>query len=796
MLLERVEKRRTLPRVKRHPDPGVHNNKPSATHGERRRRRTARARFSIPLHYPCNAPAMPQMKHILLVCWILLGFNIGISQAVAKPSTGEDDLHSRVPPPLTATDFDKVLEEGFHVVEFFSPYCPHCTQLFPTWVEFYEYNQNMNGKNSKDKSNSFQIHQVDCVASGDLCEREGIQFYPMIRFYGAGSKLLGSMTTNPKDLDTMNEFANEQIIVWSESEDDDDMDASALIPGTPLYNQNKMIKAGELLKIIEGENTVPKLISFWPTSESELNNQNFQNDYNQNKIFSYYPNLHPFRNLWNLSMKKLKNFINEDKLEFNFFNCKSNPEICETLGFKSLTESRISPNLSPQVILYLPKTTGGNAISYKLKINEFHNLNTAVKSLTHWTQRTLINSELEDMKFQDIQDFIGSSTKLSRKGSIGEITDYSKVAFVQVNDPESEVPEDDAILSRLIQPIADLKSDVYLFRTTDKDAVMKFLRDQEEQMANKYIHLGVQDTAMNFDEKMFLSRTHTTFPMMICIKSGSLYSPVFTSFMSKHIRDYNKVLTFIKRNYMPTINHLTIDSKDQIFSPTLNERINSRTEKVLITLTDFQPKQYFDVEFFMSFVFHKFTFLNNRDKFNRIDEKRSMKYDKVGELRANKADSDDIIDALREKVDISYTTTDNQLYPVYLDTKKLPEIISAMKWSKLDSSRYTTGDVILIDRFNGRYWDEDDSGHKLTIEDPQQTVGLLEKVSYKKLKGKSLKHLSLFAKVPLYSFIAILIFMTYRAVRVYLQKRTVYIEKMKGLGILGVCPELEESKFD
>ena len=737
------------------------------------------------------------MNDILLVCWLLLGFNVGISQAVAKPSIDDDDdLHSRVPPPLTSSDFDKVLQEGFHVVEFFSPYCPHCTQLFPSWVEFYEDNQNINGKDNKDKSNSFQIHQVDCVASGDLCEREGIQYYPIIRFYGAGSKLLGSMTSTQRDVDTMNEFANEQIIVWSESEDDDDSGASKLITGIPLYNQNKMIKINELLKIIEGENKVPKLISFWPTTENELNDQTFQNDYNQNKIFSYYPNLHPFRNLWNLSMRKLKKFVDEDKLEFNYFNCKSNPEICETLGFKSLTASRIDPNLLPQVVLYLPKTTGGNAISYNLKINDFRNLNTAVKSLTHWTQRTLINSELEDMKFQDIQSFIGSSTKLNGKGSISDITDYSKVAFIQVNDPESAVPEDDALLSRLIQPVADLTSDVYLFKTTDKDTVMKFLKNQEEQMANRYIHSGTEDAELKFDEKMFLSRTHTTFPMMICIKSGSLYSPVFTSFMSKHIRDYNKVLTFIKRNQMPTINHLTINSKSQIFPPTLDETINSKTEKVLITLTDFQPKQYFDVEFFMSYVFHKFTFINNKDKFNRINEKRSNKYDKVGKLRAEKADSDDIIDALREKVDISYTTTDNQLYPVYVDTKKLSKIVSAMKWSKLDPSRYTTGDVILVDRFNGQYWDEDDSGHKLTIEDPSQTVSLLEKVSYKKLKGKSLKHISLFAQIPLYSFIAILIFMVYRAVKMYLLKRTIYIEKMKGLGILGVCPELEESKFD
>lgn len=740
---------------------------------------------------------MLQIIDLLLAFWVLVACNRGVLGAVAKPSTDNEDLHSRVPPPMTSSDFDNILKEGFHVVEFFSPYCPHCTHLFPTWVEFYEYNMNQHKKDedSKDKSPSFQIHQVDCVASGDLCEREGIQYYPVIRFYGSGSKLLGSMTNPQRDLETLNEFANDQLLAWSEDEKEDSNDDKPTAAAS-LLSKNKMIKLPELLKIIEGGNKVPKLISFWPTTENELNDQTFQNDYNKNKVFSHYLHLHSFRNLWNLSMKNMKKYVEEDKLQFNYFNCKTNKEICETLGFKSLNANRVNPTLSPQVILYLPKTTGGNAIYYKTKMSDFRNLNTAVKSLTQWTRRTLINSELEDMKFQDIENFIGSATKLNGKGSISDIIDYSKVAFIQVNDPDTSVPEDDSLLPRLIQPISDLKPDVYLFKTTDKDGVMKFLKSQEAEMADKYIHSGEEDNDLKFDEEMFLSRTHTTFPMMICIKSGSLYSPVFTSFMSKHIRDYNKITTFIKRNYLPIVNHLTIDSKDLIFPPTMNENINSGTEKIIITLTDFQPKQYFDVEFFMSYVYHKFIFLNNKHKFDIIQEKRMEKYDKVGKLRADKADSDDIIDALREKIGISYTTTDNLIYPVYLDTKKFSGIVSAMGWSKIDPSKYMAGDVIIVERFRPRYWDEDVSGNKLTIDDPSQIVNLLEKVSYEKFKGKGLKNISLIAKLPLYSFIAVFIFMAFRAFIFHLRKRTVYMEKMKGLGILGISPELEESKFE
>lgn len=743
-----------------------------------------------------------QIFHNLIIVLLL---STNFLKASAISGSENEDLHSRVPAPLTSTNFDSELKEGFHVVEFFSPKCPHCVQLFPKWVEFYEMNQPKIGTSRNDKekeSNKFKIHQVDCLTSGDLCDREGIQYYPMIRFYGSGSKLLGSMTSSDRTPEKINEFANDQFLVWSGSNDNDLNiidDEISDIEFNNLLDKNRLIGSEELIKIIEGENTVPRLISFWPTSDEEWNDAKFQDDYNKNKIFTYFPNLFSFRNLWNLTMKNLQKYINDDKLHFNYFNCKSNKEICKSLGFGHLTSNKIKESLSPEVILYLPKNNGGNAIYYKRKYSDFRNLNTALKSLTHWTYRTLVNSEFEDLTFKDIVSFVDTKTKLNKKGSISEFTDYSKVAFIQVNDPETYVPEDDSLLERLIQPIADLESDVYLFKTNDKDEVMKFLKQQETSMIDKYLHINnknEEEKEINFDESMFVSRTHTTFPMMICIKSGSLYSPVYTSFMSKQMRDANKILNFIKSNHLPIINHLSIDSKDEIFPLEFHSNINDKSEKVLITLTDFQPKQFFDTEFFLSFIFHKFVYVNNKSKFLEKENKRVEKYDDVSKLKENDASSDDIIEALREKIDISYTTTDNFVYPVYVDIKQFPLIVSAMKWNNIDPSNYKIGDAILIDRFSGSYWDKDTSNNRLTIDDPSKTIDLLKAVSYDNFKGRKLQNWSNWIKIPTYILFAYLTYLLVRGLKSFLQRKQLHMERMKGLGILGISPDLEESKFD
>ena len=75
-----------------------------------------------------------------------------------------------VPPTLSMKEFDKLTREKLVLVEFFSPYCHHCKEFAPTWKETYikfvtEY-----------PDLNIEMKQVNCIESGDLCEREHIDF--------------------------------------------------------------------------------------------------------------------------------------------------------------------------------------------------------------------------------------------------------------------------------------------------------------------------------------------------------------------------------------------------------------------------------------------------------------------------------------------------------------------------------------------------------------------------------------------------------------------------------------------
>lgn len=687
---------------------------------------------------------------------------------------GVKDLHDLVPAPLNLNNFDEHLKKGYHIVEFFSPYCPHCTNLFPTWVKFY-----LNNEEREDLKN-YEIHQVDCVASGDLCDREGIRYYPVVRFYGPNSKLLGSMVENPKNLQTLNSFVDDQLIIWSENN-------LQVLSDNESTSDNSLIDESNLLNIISGNIDKPHIISFWPTSNNQLNDGNFQNDFKDNIIFTSFEYLYSFRNLWNLVINRITQ-INNDPIQFNYFNCNTNTksnQICKTLGFENLNGINENTLNYPKIILYLPKDSG-NSIYFNFNLNPLKNFNLSIKLVSKWIEKNLINSQLKDLPFNDIRSFLDAKTSLNSKGEISEFTDYSKIAFVLVNDAKTKVYEDDILLEHLLQSVADLPSDVYLFKTDDNEKVMNFLKEQELNLSNKYSHIGASDpdSDYKFTDEMFYSRTHTSFPMLLCIKSGSIYSPIFTSFMTKDIRDFNKVSNFIKMNSLPIVNHLNSNNYKLIFPPDFFKTLNDKSEKVLITLTDFQPKHFFDVEFYLSYIYHKQMLDLEVKKFNKIEQEREKKYENVEKVSDN---TDDKIDALRKPIDHNYNLPNNKIYPVYLNIDDFEEVRRKMNWNNLNLENFKPGDSIIVERFGNSYWDLDESNEKLTIDEPDKTFDFLMKLNYKSSKGSKKLHTKpLILQIIGYAILVYVILHSFKMSKKLIQNRKMKQDRMKGLGILGL----------
>lgn len=720
--------------------------------------------------------------------WLLALLAIVNIPTVISAAVGDSnaDLYARLPDPLTLDTFDKSLQEGYHLVEFFSPFCHHCAALLPTWVDLFE---------SHTGSKNIQIHQVNCVSDGDLCDREAIKYYPIIRFYGPGSKLLGSLNSNVRTLDIIEDFIDNQLMDWTPSTSSPD----GINDLSELFESNKLLDSMGMAKLIIGKNIKkPTIVSLWPSIDSELNNQSFQSDQNSLKLFKWFPLSYTFRNMWNLSMKSLNDLISNDSIDFKFFNCQSNPEICSSFKFDSLVKTKSSDTMIPKILMFLPDyTDGGHAIHYEIEMDlEYNPLNQSVKQFTHWVRRVINNGNFQNpTEFNKIKDFINTKTSLDPADSIGSFEDYSKIGFVLVNDPKSEVPEDDLIFKHLLQSISNLQTDVYLFKTHDIDIVEKFLETQDQSISNDYINLIPKDgiEPMVFDKELFISKTHSTYPMIICLKSMSLISPIYQSFQSEDIRSYDDILNFIKMNSLPIIDRLTI-SNTEIHFPIFNKNIHSKSQNVLIHLTDFQPNNFFNAEFYMSWVYHKFQYLNQKFQFAKTLVAREKKKENVDKLKKQDADSVDIILEMKEPIESAFKKVDNLLNVVYVDIKEFPNICQLMNWSNIDARKYKQGDSIIISKFQNSYWDKFNN-FQINQERPYEVVELLEEISFKYLSGETLRGHFWVWIIFFYLILAGALFICFKMYRKWAFSNSLKRDRKKSLGLLGVNPS-EVSKAD
>jgi len=77
---------------------------------------------------------------------------------------------------LTHKNFNASVAHGTWFVEYFSPWCGHCTAFKPTWEKLVK---------SRDDPPRLSLAQVDCVAEADLCSEVSIKYYPQIRLGAA-----------------------------------------------------------------------------------------------------------------------------------------------------------------------------------------------------------------------------------------------------------------------------------------------------------------------------------------------------------------------------------------------------------------------------------------------------------------------------------------------------------------------------------------------------------------------------------------------------------------------------------
>lgn len=610
------------------------------------------------------------------------------------PKTREtpDPDSFQLPEPLTQANFDEVTSERLTFVEFFSPYCIHCKQLAPTWRATYkQFEEQM-------KKLNVDMRQVDCVESGDLCDREDVSSYPMLRMYApVKDKETGKPIPKkskivehyPRSLKrTEKHFMNfMRNAVFEYDTGVTDMPSSSVL-----------MTVDELLPLVTGEheNDQPTFVSFYSATDEQFKNTD---NTGKNHFGSQCLDCFEFKHSWD----KLSNHI-LTTVKTAHVNCLSNPVVCEKLGLKQLTNERT--RTSPRAVMFLPKVAKLNKVDYKGEHT--------VEAMKDWAIRTYENSQYEVLNAKGLLDVMAFYKELPKE-PLEVDPSNPQVSIVFYFDQETDVEEDRAILPHILEQITDSPFNVHLY-TAKHAKIAVNLKTQEENLVN-FINYDSSATKKEFNEQLYIARTISTKPYLFISKDNALFAPVFQSFAPEDIRSASKVYDFIEENQFPLYHELTPKLLKTYFT-----KSNKYNDRVVVAFFDSKSADNANNFYHsLSLAAHEYHHFHQDYHYNKILEQRQDKANVVQKLQDKDANTNDIIQALRKEVPHGFQN-DKVLF-TFIDLANHPNLVSALGWS----GDFKAGDAVVVSRDNKYMWDTNINGDKLTS-DPRQIRDVLRKL--------------------------------------------------------------------
>ncbi|WFD29184.1 protein disulfide-isomerase [Malassezia sp. CBS 17886] len=114
------------------------------------------------------------------------------------------------PPATELTDANFTLvQTGAWLLEFYSPYCPHCRNFAPVWDALAE----RSDRHRTDPAAPLRLARVNCVVYMDLCAQEQIDGYPQLSFYVDGNRTHADIPLD-RSLDALLPFVDEQAAAY------------------------------------------------------------------------------------------------------------------------------------------------------------------------------------------------------------------------------------------------------------------------------------------------------------------------------------------------------------------------------------------------------------------------------------------------------------------------------------------------------------------------------------------------------------------------------------------------------
>lgn len=636
---------------------------------------------------------LSQMRLSLLAYASLLSFAIATPAAI-KPPPAEENSESgkienkevsgevendataeiKMPEPLTIETFDEFTSGHMSFVEFFSPYCHHCNALAPKWEQTFR--ETYDGQ----QTTGIHMRQVNCVESGDLCEREVVPYWPNLRIYVPEFDERGEKTGKSKLVDSFpralkqtpenfKKFMKKAVAEYG--------DGSLSMPSS-----SELLDTDTTLNIVAGEMKEPWFIGMFSSTDEEWETGKFSRTcMDCLKVKSDWDRLS------NLVISSTKT---------GHLNCKSNPTLCEKLGHPELSSDL---RQSPKFAMFLPKHVGIIRFDYNQGMD--------VAKMKKWVLQLALNSQYEIATASHFEDLDLFKTEKPEKPFDLNFPLDPQVGLVFAFDKSKITKEDKDILPHLLEMVTNLPFNMRLYGS----ASVKFEETLEYQSKGlvDFVRTDKDLEDVKYNRPLHVATTLTNKPTLYMFKEHSMVPAVFQNYAPEDMRNPEKIEEWVVKNMYPFFHELTPDMLEWYFNT--KDKLD---DKVVVTFVDGEKEDELkDTLYSMSLVAHEYIFLKKEYYFKQLSDERGAKWETINQLKQKGADSLEVIAAMRKSV--PHLFDHNDALFTYVNLKEYPNFAKLVGWD-IDGEGYKPGDTIVVTKNTKYYWDKTLTGEKLTIE--------------------------------------------------------------------------------
>ncbi|CAR27903.1 hypothetical protein ZYGR_0N03900 [Zygosaccharomyces rouxii] len=593
---------------------------------------------------------------------------IGIARSSSVSSDYDGEFEPRAP--LGEKEFRQELKSGLHLVEFYSPYCPHCRDFAPTWHETWR-------KFRKEGERlNISFVQVNCVKDGDLCYDEAITEYPAIKLYGPE----GFIKNYPNEY----ERTEGDLINFARQEALDPINMEA----TDLEISSKFLNAQDFNELLAGKGKQPYLVSFWPSDDHE-------DPLAGSKSYDFCPECQTFQKLWPQITKKLL----LQGVATGHINCETLPNLCHEMEFHKLVNGAQAVDNYPRVALVLPGKGVNNLFIYE------NGFSSSVWSYEDFAVRAISNSEAPEITLEQIVELVRQDFQFPESKNLPVPSQALHVVFAY--SPENVVTEDFHVLEHLVKHLAKVPN-AYLHKS--KDDVSTAAKVSLDYMYEKINYNRSEPVKLPKTDYLELNLVPQS-PTFYIFKEGDWVPHLYVGDSTTETRNVEALAKWFNESALPVISEVTPYNFGQLlsFQPSDYDAVAIQ----LVDLTDAESIKTSN-EQLKNFIKAAYDYEDVRmqNVVNVRAEKRANKNKRIKELKAAKASSDKIGKVYHEEIKFE---DKNKVILGYVDISKGPHVLEDLGFHR-GRDDYKSGDVLVVDSYSSAFTEKDVFGNRLTTD--------------------------------------------------------------------------------